>query len=46
MPSIFLVDDEPLGLETLEFILSQFPDVSIQLKTMDPQEAFYQATCQ
>lgn len=46
MLSIFLVDDEPLGLENLEFILSQFPDVSIQLKTMDPQEAFYQATCQ
>ena len=39
MLNVFLVDDEPNGLENLEFVLSQFPDISVRLKTTDPREA-------
>ncbi len=46
MLDIFLVDDEPLGLENLEFLLSQFPDVAIKLKTTNPFEALTQAVRQ
>lgn len=43
MLNVFLVDDEPLGLENLEFLLAQFPDLVVQLKTTSPNEALARA---